>query len=308
MRILLLGRDGQVGWELQRALQPLGDIVAVGREACDLARPTQLREAVRASRPELIVNAAAYTAVDKAESEPALAFAINADAPGLLAEEAKRIGAALVHYSTDYVFDGGKPSPYVEDDPTGPQSVYGRSKLAGEQAISASGAPHLVLRTSWVYALRGKNFLLTIMRLARERPELRVVADQHGVPNWAATLADATAELLRKASAADGPHRALTERGGVYHLSCGGQTTWHGFAAALIDRLAKAGAVPRVPVTAITTAEFPTAAKRPANSVLDARRIRQDWGLSLPDWSAALQCCLEGSDRFEFHAARPGAR
>lgn len=306
MRILLLGRDGQVGWELQRALRPLGEIVALGRETCDLSRPMQLREAVRASRPELIVNAAAYTAVDKAESEPALAFAINAEAPGLLAAEAKRIGAALVHYSTDYVFDGAKPSPYVEDDPTGPLSVYGRSKLAGEQAIAASGAPHLVLRTSWVYSLRGKNFLVTMMRLAREKPELRVVADQRGVPNWAATLADATADVLRRASAAGGPRRALAERGGVYHLSCGGHTTWHGFAAALVGRLADAGVVPRVAVVPITTAEFPTAAKRPANSVLDAARIRQDWGLSLPDWSAALQRCLEGFDRLDVQPARPG--
>jgi dTDP-4-dehydrorhamnose reductase len=306
-RILLVGANGQVGTELQRTLAPLGEITAVDRDTCDLTRPDEVRATVRATAPKVIVNVAAHTAVDQAESEADLSFALNADGPGLLAEEARRCGAALIHYSTDYVFDGAKPSPYVEDDPTGPLSVYGRSKLAGEQAIAASGAPHLVLRTSWVYALRGKNFLVTMMRLAREKPELRVVADQRGVPNWAATLADATADVVRKASAAGGPHRVLAERGGVYHLSCGGQTTWHGFAAALIDRLADAGVVPRVPVVPITTAEFPTAAKRPANSVLDAARIRQDWGLSLPDWSAALQRCLEEFDRLKVQAARPGA-
>jgi len=292
MRILLVGKDGQVGWELQRALQPLGELVAVGRERCDLAQPAQVRETVRSTRPDLIVNAAAYTAVDQAESEPALAFAINADAPALLAEEAKRIGAALVHYSTDYVFDGSKPAPYVETDPTGPLSVYGRSKLAGEQAIAAAGVPHLVLRTSWVYALRGRNFLLTILRLAREKPELRVVADQRGVPNWSATLADATAEILCRAASSGGVADALADRSGVFHLSCRGETTWHGFACMIVKALRVRGEAPMVAVAPISTAEFPTAARRPANSVLDGGLLARTWGVALPAWETAFEACL----------------
>ncbi len=305
-RILLLGRDGQVGWELQRTLQPLGEVTAVGRDSCDLARPEQIRATVRAAAPELIVNAAAYTAVDRAEAEPALALAVNAEAPSLLASEAKRLGAALIHYSTDYVFDGRKRGPYLETDTVNPLSVYGRSKLAGELGIAASGVPHLVLRTSWVYALRGRNFLRTIMRLAREKPELRVVADQHGVPNSAATLAVATAAIVQQAAAGGDPIRAIGERGGVYHLSCGGQTTWHGFATAIVERLAQAGRLPPVAVVPITTAEFPTAARRPSNSVLDAAKLARDWAVTLPDWCSALESCLAVADAAQTDAATPG--
>jgi len=199
-RILLVGRDGQVGTELQRTLAPLGEVTAVDRDTCDLTRPEQVRQTVRVVAPQLIINVAAHTAVDQAESEPALAFAINADAPALLAEEARRLGAAVIHYSTDYVYDGRKGEPYVESDAVNPLGVYGRSKLAGEQAIATAGVPHLILRTSWVYGLHGRNFLLTMVRLAREKPELRVVDDQVGVPNWAVALARATTNVVRVAA------------------------------------------------------------------------------------------------------------
>jgi len=291
-RILLVGRDGQVGTQLQRTLAPLGEITAVDRDTCDLTRPDEVRATVRAAAPQVIVNVAAHTAVDQAESEADLSFALNADGPGLLAEEAVRCGAALIHYSTDYVFDGLKVEPYVESDPVNPLGVYGRSKLAGEQAIAATGVAHMILRTSWVYGLHGKNFLLTMMRLAREKPELRVVADQFGVPNWSATLAAATAEIVRRACAGSDPVGALGERGGVYHLSCRGRTSWHGFATAIIERLCARGEVPRVPVVAIATAEFPTPARRPANSVLDGGALARTWGVVLPDWESALDACL----------------
>jgi dTDP-4-dehydrorhamnose reductase len=304
-RILLVGRDGQVGTELQRTLAPLGEVTAVDRDTCDLTRPEQVRQTVRVVAPQLIINVAAHTAVDQAESEPALAFALNADGPGLLAEEARRCGAALVHYSTDYVFDGRKGEPYVESDPVNPLGVYGRSKLAGERAITATGVPHMILRTSWVYGLHGRNFLLTMMRLAREKPELRVVADQFGVPNWSATLAGATAEIVRKATALGDPVGVLGERGGVYHLSCSGRTSWHRFAVAIVDRLADLGVTPRLPVVPIKTEEFPTPAKRPVDSVLDTGRLKRDWGISLPQWEIALMSCLQEIGRLDDRSARP---
>jgi len=291
-RILLVGKDGQVGTELQRTLAPLGAITAVDRDTCDLTRPGEVRATVRAAAPQIIINVAAHTAVDQAESEAELSFALNADGPALLAEEARRCGAALIHYSTDYVFDGRKREPYIESDAVNPLGVYGRSKLAGEQAVAAAGVPYMILRTSWVYGLHGRNFLLTMMRLAREKPELRVVADQHGVPNWAATLAAATAEIVRKAAEDGDPVHALGERGGVYHLTCSGKTSWHGFATAIIERLHARGEVPRVPVVPITTAEFPTPAQRPANSVLDGGALARTWGVLLPDWESALDACL----------------
>jgi dTDP-4-dehydrorhamnose reductase len=300
-RILLVGKNGQVGTELQRALAPLGQLTAVDRDTCDLTRPDEVRATVRWAAPQVIVNVAAHTAVDQAESEPELSFALNAEGPGLLAEAARRCGAALIHNSTDYVFDGRKGEPYVESDPVNPLGVYGRSKLAGERAIAAAGARHMILRTSWVYGLHGRNFLLTMMRLAGEKPELRVVADQFGTPNWSATLAAATAEIVRKASAGGDPIGALGERGGVYHLTCSGRTSWHGFATAIIERLHARGVVPRVPVVAINTAEFPTPARRPANSVLDGGALARAWGVLLPDWESALDACLAS-----VNASRPG--
>ena len=294
-RILLVGKDGQVGTELQRTLAPLGPITAVDRDTCDLTRPEQVRATVRAAAPQVIINVAAHTAVDQAESEPELAFALNADGPGLLAEEAKRCGAALIHYSTDYVFDGSKREPYVESDEVNPLGVYGRSKLAGEQAVAAAGIPHMILRTSWVYGLHGRNFLLTMMRLAREKPELRVVADQYGVPNWSAALARATADIVRIA-AGRRPHiqDAIGEASGVFHLTSTGRVSWHGFACAIIDALSARGLVPAVPVQPISTAQYPTPAARPTNSVLDGTKLRTIWDTTLPAWQDCLAECLDG--------------
>ena len=271
MRILLTGAIGQVGWELRKTLAPLGEVAAFGRAELDLRDADRLREAVRAANPDVIVNAAAYTAVDKAESERDAAFAVNAAAPGILAEEAKRNGALLVHYSTDYVFDGAKAAPYVEDDATNPLNVYGASKLAGERAVAASGCRHLILRTSWVYGPRGSNFMLTMLRLAKERPELRVVDDQLGAPTSSLAIARATVQVLRP-----GAH-------GLYHLAAAGQTTWCGFARAI---LARAGSA--TPVTPIRTEDYPTPARRPRNSRLDCSRLRADFGVQMASWEEQL--------------------
>jgi dTDP-4-dehydrorhamnose reductase len=284
MKILLTGATGQVGYELERSLQGLGEVVAMGRDSMDLADLDQVRDVVRAVRPGLIVNPAAYTAVDKAESEPALAHRINAEAPGVMAAEAQRLGAAIVHYSTDYVFDGNKAGPYLETDPTGPLNVYGRSKLAGEQAIAASGARHLILRTSWVYGMRGKNFLLTMMRLAREREQLQVVADQHGAPTWSRSIADTTALILAQAQALQGDW--WERNSGIYHLSAQGQTTWHGFTEAIVAAI---GAPCRV--APIASAAYPVAATRPANSVLCSDKLMQRF-CKLPRWNDALSLCI----------------
>lgn len=280
-RILLTGKNGQVGWELGRALAPLGEVFAFDRGDLDLADPDRIRTLVRATRPDIIVNAAAYTAVDKAESEPPVAMAINAIAPGVLAEEARRLGALLVHYSTDYVFDGSKPIPYVEDDVPNPINVYGHSKLAGEQAIAAVGARHLILRTSWVYGLRGHNFLRTIERLAAERDELRIVSDQIGTPTWSRMIAGMTALLLSRGNPLEG----------LYHCAAGGETSWCGFAQAIVAKLEERQAkAPRV--SPIPTAAYPLPAPRPANSRLDCGRLAQETGLRIPDWQVALDLCL----------------
>ena len=279
-RILLTGAQGQVGYELARLLPAHGDVVATDRATLDLAQPDAIVAVMRDARPDLVVNTGAYTAVDAAERETAAAFAVNARAPQILAEEARRSGALLLHYSTDYVFDGSATTPYDEDAPTGPLNVYGQSKLDGELAIAASGARALILRTSWVYGLRGKNFLLTIRRLAAERDELRIVADQTGTPNWSRTLATATAALVAQGL----PY--LDERAGLYHFSSTGATTWHGFAAAIVGDAGKAR------VTKITTAEYPTPARRPAYGVLATTRFRDTFGHGLPPWRDALAACL----------------
>lgn len=282
-RILLTGIHGQVGGELQRALQPLGEIVALDRSGFDLANIDQMRGVLRDVKPAIIVNPAAYTAVDKAESETELAMAINGRAPGILAEEAKRLDALLVHYSTDYVFAGSGQTPYVEDDPTGPTNSYGHSKLAGEHSIQAVGCRHLIFRTSWVYGLRGANFLRTMLRLAKERDELRVVVDQIGAPTWSRMIAITTALALAR-------HHGQT---GTYHLAAGGETSWHGFADAIVTAAAQQGLIGKsIPVCRIASADFPTPAPRPANSRLDCRRLAQDFGLTLPDWQAQLALCL----------------
>ncbi|WP_342117181.1 dTDP-4-dehydrorhamnose reductase [Pseudoduganella sp. OTU4001] len=286
MKILLTGASGQVGYELERSLQGLGEVVAVDRSRMALDNLDQVRSVIREVKPQLIVNPAAYTAVDKAESEPQLAHRINAEAPGVMAEEAKRLGAALVHYSTDYVFPGNQPGARREGDATGPANVYGASKLAGEQAIAASGVPHLIFRTSWVYGMRGKNFLLTMLRLAQERDELRVVADQHGAPTWSRTIADTTALVLAQAR---GPGEGWwQDHGGIYHLASQGETTWHGFTQAI---LAQAGIDCRV--LPITSAEYPVPAKRPEFSVLDSGKLMSQF-CNLPSWQEALRLCMAG--------------
>ncbi len=294
MRILLTGVTGQVGRELCRTLAPLGLVLGADRAAIDLRDDAGLRRAVREAAPALIVNAAAYTAVDSAESEPELAMALNGVAPAILAEEAKRLDAALVHFSTDYVFDGSKASAYTEGDAPAPLNVYGRSKLAGEEAIRASGARHLILRTSWVYGARGRNFLLTICRLAREREELRIVDDQTGAPTWSRMIAEATAAIVARSLPRREAARGLfAETGGVYHLSAQGATTWYGFASEIL-RAAPALGLTRVPrLLPIPTSEYPSAAARPANSVLDGGRVGETFGIALPPWDEALRLCIE---------------
>lgn len=295
MKILLTGKNGQVGFELQRALAPLGEIVAVDQAECDLSDADAIRHLVSATRPAIIVNPAAHTAVDKAESEPALAQAINGVAPGVLGAEAAKFGALVVHYSTDYVFDGGKEGWYTEDDAPNPQSVYGQTKLAGEQALVASGAQHLILRTSWVFGAHGANFAKTMLRLAAERPGLKVVADQFGAPTSAALIADVTAQILGQYR--QGCRQASAEFPacfpfGLYHLVAGGRTNWHEYAQAVIAAAQAAGKPLRMgqdDVQVITTADYPLPAPRPANSCLDTARLRTTFGLCLPDWRQGLQ-------------------
>jgi dTDP-4-dehydrorhamnose reductase len=290
LKILLTGVNGQVGWALQTALAGLGEVVALDRHALDLSVADSIRDRVRRLRPDLIVNPAAYTAVDRAEAEPELAAAINAVAPGVLAQEAASLGIPIVHYSTDYVFDGAKPDAYIETDATAPQNVYGQTKLAGEHAVAASGAPHLIFRTSWVYGLRGRNFLLTMQKLARERDELKVVADQFGAPTWSHAIADASAACIARWL----QHGDLHAQSGVYHMSCGGRTSWHGFTAAILAQMQARGE--RVPLLhAIPGAAYPTPARRPQNSVLSNARLLQSFGVALPDWRAALASCLDCS-------------
>ncbi len=278
--ILLTGANGQVGFELQRALVAYGKVIACDHQKLDLGDRDALVDAVRSLKPQLIVNAAAYTAVDRAESEVSRAEAINALAPAILAEEAKHIDAALIHFSTDYVFDGASTLPYDEQALTGPLNVYGRTKRDGERAIAAIGGAHLIFRTSWVYGLRGANFLLTMLRLAAERDELRVVADQFGVPNWSRDLATTVAAVVSKGLP------TVVERAGLYHLSAGGATSWFDFARAII------GDVKRPRVVPITTAEYPTPARRPAYGVLATGKFDRTFGIALPTWDDALARCL----------------
>ena len=281
--ILLTGAGGQLGRELAAALSACGTLVACDRRALDIADPAAVKHVVRRTAPQFIVNAAAYTAVDRAEAERELAFAINAHAPGILAAEALRCGATLIHYSTDYVFDGTRTTPYDEDEAPHPINAYGASKLAGEQAIARSGACALTLRTSWVYGRHGQNFLLTMQRLAAQRDEIRVVADQHGVPNWTRAIAGATASLIRR-GAAD-----LARHAGLYHVSAPGETTWYEFARAILADMP-------VRVMPITTADYPTPARRPAYGVLDSSRFARAFGIALPGWKQMLTECLRAAE------------
>ncbi|MFZ2312975.1 MAG: dTDP-4-dehydrorhamnose reductase [Methylobacter sp.] len=288
MKILLFGKNGQVGWELQRSLAPLGELVALGTHSqglCgDFTNLEGIAQTVRAVAPDIIVNAAAYTAVDKAESEPELARTINALAPGVLAKEAKHSGAWLIHYSTDYVFDGSGDTPWLETDPTGPLSVYGNSKLEGEEAIRTTGCRHLIFRTSWVYAARGGNFAKTMLRLAQERDSLSVINDQTGAPTGADLLADVTAHAIRAAL-------QRPDVSGLYHLVARGETTWHGYASFIIDFARQFGIEIKVVPEAIQpvpTSAFPTAAKRPLNSRMNARKLQNTFGLDLPHWQTGV--------------------
>jgi len=288
VKILLFGKNGQVGWELQRALAPLGELHALGSDGADFAIPESLAETVRALRPDVVVNAAAHTAVDRAEAEPALARRINAEAPAVLAREAAACDALLVHYSTDYVFDGSGALPRGEDAPTGPLNIYGQTKLEAEQAIRASGVRHLVLRTSWVYGTRGGNFARTMLRLAQERDRLAVIDDQVGAPTGAELIADVSAHAIRAVVAGTAP-------GGTYHLAAAGETSWHGYACRVVETARAAGVpvkVAREAIAAVPSSEFATAAQRPKNSRLDTGKLRKAFRLTLPPWQAGVDRLL----------------
>ncbi|SPR97947.1 dTDP-4-dehydrorhamnose reductase [Cupriavidus taiwanensis] len=290
---LITGSNGQVGFELRRSLAPLGKVVALDRSSCDLTRPDDIRRVVREFQPDVIVNPAAYTAVDKAESEPELAYAINGAAVEVLAAEAKALDSLLVHYSTDYVFDGSKADAYVETDAVNPQSVYGKSKLAGEQAISAAGVAHLVFRTCWVAGAHGGNFAKTMLKLGRERDSLRVIADQFGAPTTAALIADVTAQVVAR-------HWLSGDRtsfaSGIYHLAAAGETTWHAYASEVLRYAAAKGIELKVDparIEAIPATAYPLPAPRPANSRLDTSKLRQTFGIHLPDWQQGMHYLLD---------------
>jgi dTDP-4-dehydrorhamnose reductase len=307
LRILLAGATGQVGRALAGLLPHLGDVTALDRQHFDLAKPEQLRDVIRSLCPELIVNAAAHTGVDRAESEEGIAQAVNADAPRVIADEAKKVGAALVHYSTDYIFDGTKRTPYVEDDPPHPQNAYGRTKLAAERAITESGVPHLIFRTAWVYDREGRNFLRTILRLATQREELRVVQDQTGAPTWSCEIALASLQILKRMYAEGNTLESFAEFGGTYHMTAAGETSWYGFAKVImeeashcsLDRDWFAAATERHPlitrrIIPISTDEYPTPACRPAYSVLSNARLAERFGVDLPDWRTQLREVFAG--------------
>ncbi len=297
-RVLILGAQGQLGVELERSFQGAGEVVAYGRDRCDLSCPETIRAVIADLRPDLILNAAAYTAVDRAESEAELAMRVNGEAPGVIAEEARKLDALLVHYSTDYVFDGSKTGPWVEEDPTNPLSEYGRSKLAGEKNIAQVGGRHLTFRTSWVFSPHGKNFLLTMLRLGQEREQLNIVNDQVGAPTTARALAAATRELI------DSLKKSDKSPWGVYHMTCAGSTSWFGFAEAIFSKARSLGERPWSKVTGIPTENYPTPAKRPKNSVLSNRKLRDELGVTLPDWRIALDEALTVLSQREEAASR----
>lgn len=282
-KILLTGVQGQVGWELQRTLAPLGEVFAFDKNTLDLSRTESISAIVEQVHPDIIVNAAAYTAVDKAESEPEAAEVINSISPGILALEAKRINAILVHYSTDYVFDGTSPSPYLEESKTSPQNVYGKTKLEGEQAIRQSGCKHYIFRTSWVYGSRGKNFLLTMLKLAKEKESLNIVMDQIGAPTWCRMIAEATALILAKTESASTTF-------GTYNLTASGQTSWNGFAEAIFN-YAKGYPIPKI--NGIPSEAYPTPARRPKNSVLSHAKLEKAFDIWMPAWETSLKLCME---------------
>lgn len=308
-RILILGKDGQVGFELARRLSGSGDVLAIGREQMDLANPGSIRAGIREFRPGLIINAAAYTAVDRAEVEPELAMAVNGIAPGVMAEEAGRLDAVLVHYSTDYVFDGANTSPYSEEDETQPINVYGRTKLEGERRIQSAGIPHLVLRTSWVYGRRGKNFMLTMLRLARERDDIQVVNDQWGVPTSGEWLARITGTILQRMGLGTPAFPGTAERqSGTYHVVAGGRTSWFGFAEAILANAVRTEEVLRefrirrpAVLKSISTAEYHVRTPRPACTVLANGKAQQAFSLDISTWQEALEACMTRPETNERH-------
>jgi dTDP-4-dehydrorhamnose reductase len=291
MKILLTGKTGQVGYQLERSLQGLGEVIALNSTQMNLADLDSVTSVIREIKPNLIVNPAAYTAVDQAEREVELAHRINGEAPGVMAEEARRLGAAMIHYSTDYVFDGDKEGAYAEHDVPNPQNVYGKSKLAGEHAIAAAGIPYLILRTSWVYGMRGRNFLLTVLRLANERDELRIVSDQFGAPTWSRTIADTTAHIVTRLQShgkgSDLQRDAWQEHTGTFHLTAQGQTSWYGFTQAIV---AHPSVLKKPLVTPIKTEEYPLPARRPKNSVMSCDKLTRAF-CALPQWDKALELC-----------------
>jgi len=291
-RIVLIGRSGQVGWELERCLVGLGEVVALGRSQLDLGDPVGVGAVVAAHGPDLIVNAAAFTDVEGAEGDEASALAVNAHAVRSLAETARVCHAALIHYSTDYVFDGTSAEPYAEDDPAAPLNAYGRSKLEGEQAIRASGCAHLILRTSWVYAARGRNFLRTILRLAAQRPELRIVDDQHGAPTSARLIAQVTALMMHGLIASPGARRDV-DAGTTVHVAASGATTWYGFACEMREHALRLGLSFRAHLVPIRSEEYPTRARRPRNSRLRLDRLAREWNIVTPAWQSGLRLCME---------------
>lgn len=308
-KILLIGKTGQVGADLASLLPALGEVVGLGRNELDLRKPAEIRGRILEERPSVIVNAAAYTAVDRAETEEELAFAINAKAPAVMAEAARRVSALLVHYSTDYVFDGLKGAPYTEEDSPNPMNAYGRTKLEGEKAVQAAGVPHLIFRSSWVYATRGRNFLLSILRLATEREELRIVRDQIGAPTWSREIAAATARVLGQVFRATDAARSIERVTGVYHVTAAGETTWYDFARVILEEAASiptttpwfASATQGRPLIAkrivpIATSEYPTPARRPAYSVLSNARLSSAFRLQLPEWRAQLQKAFRAAE------------
>ena len=290
-RILVLGKSGQVGWELRHRLLCSGEVVALDYPDVDFTSSDSIRKAVRDTKPAVIVNAAAYTAVDKAETDIELATAINATAPGILAEEAKSLGGLLIHYSTDYVFDGTKDAPYLESDRPNPINAYGRTKLAGDQAIGSVGGDYLILRTTWVYGSRGNNFLLTMLRLAQQRPELRIVNDQIGAPTTSECIAQVTAAVLSRVWSPRG--LSLEGRSGVYNLTTTGETSWYGFAKALLERSAELFGIKMPALVPIPTSDFPSPAARPKNSRLSCKRLEDTFGLRMPSWEDALSLVLD---------------
>lgn len=290
MRLVVTGASGQLGCELSRILLPLGDVTALDRQQCDLSRPELLPDLMRGLRPDVVVNAAAYTAVDKAEQEEDLAMTVNGAAVGVLAHEARKAGILLVHYSTDYVFDGARQTPYTEEDAPHPLGAYGRSKLAGDAAVCGAGGAYAILRTSWVYAGRGHNFLRTILRLAGERDELRIVDDQIGAPTWARDIADATARIIRAARDEQAQGQFVS---GIFNLTAAGATSWHGFAEAILHEAEGHGLLKRPPrLKAIASADYPTPAERPKNSRLSGERLSQRFHIALSDWRLGLARCI----------------